>query len=213
MTNRGRDAACCFLQGKSCSGLRQPSSPVSCFSANATAPAPGHLEHLHFPNESTSGRQARTALLEEEMELRRHVERVAQQRRAPPSGGELPEDYVFEGRRVAAGRDVFKLSELFAPCKDDARDLQLHVRPGARRTVPRLHALPRWRWTARRCISASASTSSSWRSRRSSVCRTSPSSAAGSICGLLSTADNTYDRDYYGDLTALSEALRDAIRN
>ena len=33
------------------------------------------------------------------MELRRHIERVAQQRRALPKGGEVPEDYVFEGRR------------------------------------------------------------------------------------------------------------------
>lgn len=57
-----------------------------------------HLEHLHFPNESTSYRQARNALLEKEMELRRHIVRVAQQRRALLKGGELPEDYVFEGR-------------------------------------------------------------------------------------------------------------------
>ena len=59
------------------------------------------LEHLHFPNESASYRQARNALLEEEMELRRHIERVAQQRRALPKGGEVPENYVFEGRRHA----------------------------------------------------------------------------------------------------------------
>jgi len=37
----------------------------------------GRLEHLHFPNEGASYRQARNALLGEEMELRRQVERVA----------------------------------------------------------------------------------------------------------------------------------------
>ena len=77
-----------------------------------------HLEHLHFPNESTSYRQARNALLEEEMELRRHVERVAQQRRALPKGGEVPEDYVFEGKRPSGRTGRIKLSELFAPGKD-----------------------------------------------------------------------------------------------
>lgn len=39
---------------------------------------------------------ARNALLEQEMELRRQVERVAAQRRALPAGGEIPEDHVFE---------------------------------------------------------------------------------------------------------------------
>src|SRR6266852_5565746 len=56
----------------------------------------GRLEHLHFPNESASYRQARNALLGEEMELRRQVERVAAHRRALPKGGAVREDYVFE---------------------------------------------------------------------------------------------------------------------
>jgi len=41
---------------------------------------------LHFPNESAEYRQARNALLAEEIELRRHIERVAAQRRALPPG-------------------------------------------------------------------------------------------------------------------------------
>lgn len=51
----------------------------------------------HFPNEDAAYRQARTALLAEEIELRRHLERVAAQRRALPLGGEVPQDYVFDG--------------------------------------------------------------------------------------------------------------------
>ena len=54
------------------------------------------MEHLHFPNESAEYRRVRNALLEEEMALRRHVERVAAQRRALPPGGVVPEDYRFE---------------------------------------------------------------------------------------------------------------------
>lgn len=61
-----------------------------------------------FPNESDAYRTARTALLAEEIELRRHIERVARQRRALPQGGEVPTDYVFEGPRGNV-----KLSELF----------------------------------------------------------------------------------------------------
>jgi predicted dithiol-disulfide oxidoreductase (DUF899 family) len=50
-----------------------------------------------FPNESAAYRAARTALLAEEIELRRHIERVAEQRRALPPGGEVEGDYRFEG--------------------------------------------------------------------------------------------------------------------
>jgi len=52
---------------------------------------------LHFPNESAEYRRARTALLAEEIELRRHIARVAEQRRALPPGGEVTGDYRFEG--------------------------------------------------------------------------------------------------------------------
>ena len=44
---------------------------------------------VRFPNESAEYRAARTALLAEEIELRRHIERVAEQRRALPPGGEV----------------------------------------------------------------------------------------------------------------------------
>ena len=51
---------------------------------------------VHFPNESNEYRQARSALLAEEIELRRHIERVAEQRRALPPGGEVDRNYRFE---------------------------------------------------------------------------------------------------------------------
>jgi len=52
---------------------------------------------VRFPNESPEYRAARTALLAEEIELRRHIERVAAQRRALPPGGPVIGDYRFEG--------------------------------------------------------------------------------------------------------------------
>jgi predicted dithiol-disulfide oxidoreductase (DUF899 family) len=56
---------------------------------------------VRFPNESAEYRAARTALLKEEIELRRHLERVAAQRRALPPGGEVKGDYRFEGEHGA----------------------------------------------------------------------------------------------------------------
>src|ERR1700760_2004250 len=52
-----------------------------------------------FPGESAEYRQARQALLIEEIELRRHIERVAEQRRALPPGGEVLKDYRFVGEQ------------------------------------------------------------------------------------------------------------------
>jgi predicted dithiol-disulfide oxidoreductase (DUF899 family) len=48
-----------------------------------------------IPNESAAYRAARTALLAEEIELRRQVERVAAQRRALPTGAAVTGDYRF----------------------------------------------------------------------------------------------------------------------
>jgi predicted dithiol-disulfide oxidoreductase (DUF899 family) len=63
---------------------------------------------VRFPNESEAYRQARTALLAEEIELRRHIERVAEQRRALPPGGEVTKDYRFEGEHGPASfADLF----------------------------------------------------------------------------------------------------------
>jgi predicted dithiol-disulfide oxidoreductase (DUF899 family) len=59
---------------------------------------------VRFPNESADYRAARTALLEEEIKLRRHLEVVAAQRRALPDGGAVTGDYRFEG---ADGRSDF----------------------------------------------------------------------------------------------------------
>jgi predicted dithiol-disulfide oxidoreductase (DUF899 family) len=47
----------------------------------------------HYPHESAEYRAARNALLAEEIELRRHIERVAAQRRALPRGGQIPLDF------------------------------------------------------------------------------------------------------------------------
>ena len=71
------------------------------------------------PGESEQYRQARNELLEAEVGLRRQIEAVAAQRRKLPLGGQVPTDYVFEewDDRTNAARSV-RFSELFEDGKD-----------------------------------------------------------------------------------------------
>jgi len=161
------------------------------------------MQHLRFPNESTAYRAARNALLAEEMELRRQVERVAAHRRALPMGGEMREDYVFEGE---SGR--MKLSQLFAPDKETLAIYSFMFGPERERPCPGCthfldalegltrHILQRINFVvvAKSPVSRlqAFARERGWRQLR-----------------LLSTAGNNYDRDYFGDSTALSAAMRD----
>jgi predicted dithiol-disulfide oxidoreductase (DUF899 family) len=73
---------------------------------------------IGFPGESAEYRAARDRLLEQEIELRRAMEAVAAARRNLPSGGVVPEDYVFQGGGAGGTPTDVKLSELFSPGKD-----------------------------------------------------------------------------------------------
>jgi predicted dithiol-disulfide oxidoreductase (DUF899 family) len=73
---------------------------------------------LTFPGESTEYRAARDRLLEQEVELRRATEAVAAARRELPPGGAVPEDYVFQGAGADGAPTEVRLSELFAPGRD-----------------------------------------------------------------------------------------------
>ena len=80
------------------------------------------MPSIRFPGESDEYRRARDELLKAEMELRRHVEQVAALRRTLPSGGQAPEDYVFEeGGASLDDRSTvrtIRLSHLFDPGKN-----------------------------------------------------------------------------------------------
>jgi predicted dithiol-disulfide oxidoreductase (DUF899 family) len=73
---------------------------------------------ISFPGESPEYRVARNSLLRQEAELRKVVERVASARRALPMGGAVPQDYVFDGADASGASTKVKLSELFEPGKD-----------------------------------------------------------------------------------------------
>jgi predicted dithiol-disulfide oxidoreductase (DUF899 family) len=71
-----------------------------------------------FPGESAEYRAARDRLLQQEIELRRQTEEVAAARRELPPGGVVPEDYAFQGSGAAGAPIDVRLSELFAPGRD-----------------------------------------------------------------------------------------------
>jgi predicted dithiol-disulfide oxidoreductase (DUF899 family) len=71
---------------------------------------------IRFPGESEEYRRERNRLLEAEIELRRAIEQVATRRRALPPGGVVANDYAFEEAREGGGEVSF--SELFEPSKD-----------------------------------------------------------------------------------------------
>jgi predicted dithiol-disulfide oxidoreductase (DUF899 family) len=73
---------------------------------------------VRFPGESAEYRAARDRLLEQEIELRRAMEAVAAGRRELPPGGVVPQDYVFQGAGANGRPTEVRLSELFAPGKD-----------------------------------------------------------------------------------------------
>jgi predicted dithiol-disulfide oxidoreductase (DUF899 family) len=77
------------------------------------------LHEVRFPGESVEYRRARDELLQAEIDLRRQIEAVAAQRRKLPLGGVVPQDYTFEEWDAGknAGRPV-RLSELFEDGKD-----------------------------------------------------------------------------------------------
>ena len=79
--------------------LRSDESKKEMTSAQNLTPAKelASKNGAHFPNESDIYREARNELLAEEIELRRHIWRVGEMRRALPPGGEVTTDYQFEG--------------------------------------------------------------------------------------------------------------------
>ena len=160
------------------------------------------LQHLSFPNESADYRKARNQLLQEEMQLRRQIERVAAQRRALPPGGKIPQDYIFESLDGPV-----RLSQLFAadkptlavysfmfgpererPCPgcthflDGLDGMALHIEQRINLVVVAKSPLPRLMEFARE---------RGWRRLR-----------------LLSINGNAFDHDYFGDSGALTPAMR-----
>ena len=161
---------------------------------------------IAFLNESSAYREARNALLDAEIALRRQTETVAEMRRALPPGGEVPEDYVFERIGANCRPEPVRLSELFGdfpsiliysymfgPDRDTPCPGCTHLLDcidGAARHVPQraplyvVAASPIARLTA-------------WAHAR-----------GWNHLRLMSTAGNGYNDRYFGNTAALTPAMR-----
>lgn len=187
--------------------MRQTSAhrltPKLCDTRTTRSAEPHSMEDIQmtnvcFPNESAEYRKARNELLKAETELRAHIERVAEQRRNLPAGGQVKEDYVFQELHEGEVRQV-RLSELFqknhdtlfiysfmyAPEMDsacpmctsllDGLDGQIrHINQNISTAVVAKHDIHTIHEHARK---------RGWRSFR-----------------LLSSAKNSYNKDYYGEI-------------
>lgn len=65
-----------------------------------------------FPGESAEYRTARNLLLEQEIELRRAMEAVAEAWRRLPPGGVVPQNYVFQAQGPDGTPARVRLSDL-----------------------------------------------------------------------------------------------------
>ncbi len=163
--------------------------------------APAALHTARFPNETAAYRKARNELLKAEIDLRRRVEAVAALRRKLPLGGPVPQDYEFEEgaadledtqtvRRVRMSelfrRDgsLLVYSYMYGPAMEKACPMctsmldslngaALHAGQRVNVVVVAKSPIQRIRAIARE---------RGWRNLR-----------------LLSSANNTYNRDYHGE--------------
>ena len=155
------------------------------------------LHHLAVPGESAEYRTARNKLLVEEMALRRQIESVAAQRRALPVGGIIADDYQFDGVDGPV-----KLSELFGPGKDTLAIYSFMYGPEAKLPCAGCtHFLDGLEGMVQHitqrinlAVVAKSPLPRLLALARARGWRTLP---------LLATHGNTYDRDYFGDSTAL----------
>jgi predicted dithiol-disulfide oxidoreductase (DUF899 family) len=167
----------------------------------------GPLQHLHFPGEDSIYRTTRNALLAEEIALRRQIERVNVQRRALPPGGRVREDYVFEGLGADGTPVPLKLSELFAPGKDSLAIYSFMYGPERKRPCPGCtHILDSFDGVARHASQGI----NLFIVAKSPLARLFAFARERGWAHLtfLSTAGNTYDRDYFGDSLGLTPAMR-----
>jgi predicted dithiol-disulfide oxidoreductase (DUF899 family) len=171
---------------------------------------------IAFPGESAEYRTARDRLLEQEIELRRATEAVAAARRELPPGGAVPEDYVFQGRGADGAPTDVRLSELFAPGRDSLviYNFMFPRDPGDERPGPQAGQtalLPLAEGPCPSCVALldqlDGAVDHAAQLVNFAVVARAPLPrvlAFGSERGwrrlrLLSSATNTYNRDYFGE--------------
>jgi predicted dithiol-disulfide oxidoreductase (DUF899 family) len=169
-----------------------------------------------FPGESPEYRAARNRLLEREIELRRAMEAVAAARRELPPGGEVAEDYVFQGVGPDGAPADVRLSELFGPGKDSLviYSFMFPRDPGDARTGPaagRTALLPLAEGPCPSCVALldqlDGAVEHATQQINLAVVGKAPLTRLVTFAGergwrrlkLLSSAANTYNQDYHAE--------------
>jgi predicted dithiol-disulfide oxidoreductase (DUF899 family) len=161
---------------------------------------------MTFPNESTTYRAARNALLDAEIALRRQTEAVAAMRRALPPGGKVAEDFLFERIGAYSRPEQVKLSDLFG---EHSTLLLYSYMFGPERDVPCpgcTHLIDAFDGAARHVSQRAAF----YIVARSPIARLAAwaGERGWNHLSLLSTAGNAYPGHYYGNTAALTPAMR-----
>jgi predicted dithiol-disulfide oxidoreductase (DUF899 family) len=171
---------------------------------------------IAFPGESAEYRVARDRLLGLEIELRRSMEAVAAARRALPPGGLIPEDYLFQGRGSDGTPIEVRLSELFAPGRDSLviYNFMFPRDPGDTRPGPQAgqtELLPLAEGPCPSCVALLDQLEGAVEHvaplLNFAVVAKAPAPRVLAFAEergwrrlrLLSSADNTYNRDYFGE--------------
>ena len=146
-----------------------------------------------FPNETRRYRTARNKLLAAERALRKQVETVARMRRKLPLGGRIPEDYGFdEGTQTVKLSDLFRnnldtlvlYSFMFGPEMKQACPMCTSFLDSLDGAAPHISQRVNLAVVAKSPIARlrAFAQDRGWRNLR-----------------LLSSAGNTYNRDYHGE--------------
>jgi predicted dithiol-disulfide oxidoreductase (DUF899 family) len=169
-----------------------------------------------FPGETAEYRSARDRLLQREVELRRAMEAVAVARRQLPPGGVVPENYAFEGAGADGIPIEIRLSELFAPGKNSLAIYNFMFPRGYRGDRPgpstgKTALLPLEEGPCPSCVALldqldGAAQHARQRINFAVVAKTplprlltfGEERGWRHLC-LLSSAGNTYNRDYFGE--------------
>jgi predicted dithiol-disulfide oxidoreductase (DUF899 family) len=171
---------------------------------------------IRFPGESADYRAARDRLLGQEVELRRAMEAVAAARRELPPGGAVPQDYVFEAAGAGGSPTAIRLSELFAPGRDSLMIYSFMFPRGYRGDRPgpltgETASLPLEDGPCPSCVAlldqldGAAEHASQWINfavvAKASLAPllTWADERGWRNLRLLSSAGNTYSRDYFGE--------------
>jgi predicted dithiol-disulfide oxidoreductase (DUF899 family) len=171
---------------------------------------------MTYPGESAEYRAARDQLLEQEIQLRRAMEAVAAARRELPPGGAIPEDYHFQARGEDGNPAEVRMSELFAPGRDSLAiySFMFPRDPGDERPGPKQGETARLPLAEGPCPSCVAlldqldgAVEHASPHINFAVVAKAPLSRILAFAGergwrrlrLLSSGDNTYNRDYLAE--------------